>query len=90
MSKKTASKADGSGAYLLPPKKDVCQSCAVKHPPEHPHNQQSLYWQYWFYGQHQRWPKWEDAMAHCTPEMQQFWVTELAKWKIVVKLPNYE
>ena len=27
-------------------------------------------------------------MAHCTPEMQAFWVKELAKHKIVVKLPN--
>lgn len=27
-------------------------------------------------------------MAHCTSEMQQFWVKQLAKHKIVVKLPN--
>lgn len=78
----------GSGAWLLPPAPDKCQACAVKHPPEHPHNQQSLHWQYWFWGQHQRWPTWADAMAHCTPEMQAFWLKELAKHKIVVKLPN--
>lgn len=78
----------GSGLYLLPPAPDKCQACAVKHPPEHPHNQQSLHWQYWFWGQHQRWPTWADAMAHCTPEMQAFWVKELAKHKIVVKPPT--
>ena len=73
---------------LLPPKADVCQQCAVKHPPEHPHNQQSLYWQYWFWGQHGRWPTWADAMEHGTPDMKAFWVTELAKHNITVKLPN--
>ena len=73
---------------LLPPAADKCQCCAVKHPPEHPHNQQSLYWQYWFWGQHGRWPTWADAMEHCTPDMKAFWVAELAKHNITVKLPN--
>ena len=80
--------ARGSGAMLLPPAADKCQCCAVKHPPEHPHNQQSLYWQYWFWGQHGRWPTWADAMEHCTPDMKAFWVAELAKHNITVKLPN--
>lgn len=65
---------------LLPPDDpDVCQECAVNHPPEHPHNQQSLHWQYWFYNEHGRWPTWEDAMAHCTEEMRAFWRDELLK-----------
>lgn len=62
---------------LLPPRPDVCQMCAVDHTADLPHDQTSLFWQYWFYGQHQKWPTWLDAMAHCTPEMQQFWVTSL-------------
>lgn len=62
---------------LLPPKSDVCQKCAVAHDPEQPHNQQSLYWQYWFYGQNDRWPTWEDAMAHCTDDVKQQWVAAL-------------
>lgn len=69
---------------LLPCAPDVCQCCAVKHDPDMPHNQQSLYWQYWFYGQHQRWPTWKDAMAHCTPEMKAHWVSELKKYGIEV------
>jgi hypothetical protein len=76
-----------SGAYLLPPRPDVCQACAVKHSPEQPHNQQSLYWQYWFHGKHQRWPTWADAMAHCEPDIRQFWVSELGKHGVNVDLP---
>jgi len=51
----------------------ACQECAVKHDPKMPHNQQSLFWQYKFYNKHGRWPKWEDAMAHCTDEMKECW-----------------
>lgn len=51
----------------------ACPMCAVKHDPSFPHNLQSLAYQYKFYDQEGRWPTWEDAMAHCTPEMQQEW-----------------
>lgn len=69
---------------LLPPAKDVCQSCAVKHEADMPHNQESLYWQYWFYGQHGRWPTWSDAMSHCTDEMKQKWIVALKEHGIKV------
>jgi hypothetical protein len=59
---------------LMPCAPDVCQECAVKHDPDMPHNQQSLYYQYKFYQQHGRWPTWKDAMAHCTPGMQDAWI----------------
>lgn len=62
---------------LLPCKPGVCQECAVDHEPEMPHNQQSLYYQYKFYQQNGRWPTWEDAMAHCSPELQAWWKKEL-------------
>lgn len=63
---------------LAPPPADVCQQCAVTHEPEMPHNQQSLFWQYWFYKQSGgHWPTWHDAMAHCTDEMKAFWVEQL-------------
>ena len=66
------------GAFkMLPPKPGVCQQCATDHKPELPHNQQSLYWQYYFYADHDRWPTWKDAMAHCTPEMQALWRAKL-------------
>jgi hypothetical protein len=49
-----------------------------------PHNQQSLYWQYWFYGQHGRWPTWADAMAHCSEATKAFWISELKRYGIDV------
>ena len=41
---------------LLPPAKDVCQECAVKHAPEEPHNKDSLYYQVKFHKEHGRYP----------------------------------
>lgn len=64
---------------LLPCAPDVCQECAVKHDPKMPHNQQSLHYQYKFYQQNSRWPTWNDAMAHCSPNMQAWWKKELGK-----------
>lgn len=62
---------------LMPCAPDVCQECAVKHEPDMPHNAQSLYYQYKFYQQHGRLPTWEDALAHCKPEVQAWWKKEL-------------
>lgn len=45
-------------ATLLPPPKGTCPECAINHAPELPHNQQSLFYQYSFYGKHGRWPTW--------------------------------
>ena len=64
---------------LLPPPIDKCQQCAIKHPPDQPHNQQSMHWQYWFYGKHGRWPKWSDAMAHCADDVKLRWTKELKR-----------
>lgn len=68
------SKAGKLGPFkLLPVAPGTCEQCATKHPAEDPHNQQSLHYQYWFYGKHGRWPTWEDAMEHCTHEIKQLW-----------------
>jgi len=67
------------GLKLLPCKQGVCQECAVDHPPEAPHNQQSLYYQYKFYGEHGRWPTWSDAIAHCDEPTQAMWKQELTR-----------
>lgn len=72
------------GFSLLPPAPDVCQKCAVKHDPAMPHNQQSVYWQYWFYSQYGRWPTWADAMKDCSDEMKQKWTAALAEKGIKV------
>lgn len=76
-----------NGMMLVPPPPDTCQQCATKHDPDMPHNQQSLYWQYWFYGTHGRWPTWLDAMAHCSNEMKAAWTKELKKHGVEVT-PN--
>ena len=73
------------GLHLMPAKPGTCPECAVAHDPTAPHNQQSLYYQYHFYADHNRWPTWDDAMAHCTKEVQQFWIEELAKHGVTVK-----
>ena len=62
---------------LLPPPEGTCPECAVKHEAEMPHNQQSLYYQYYFCNKHGRWPTWQDAMAHCTDEVKAAWTEAL-------------
>ena len=69
---------------LFPCAPNVCQECAVDHSPEMPHNQQSLYYQYKFYQQRGCWPTWEDAMAHCTPQIKDFWIKALRERGIKV------
>lgn len=62
---------------LLPPSPDVCQECAVDHPPEQPHDAQSLHYQYSFYARAGRWPTWKDAVDHCAPDVREHWEREL-------------
>lgn len=64
---------------LLPPKEGTCPICAHPHEPEAPHNQQSLYYQYRFYGIRGRWPTWADAVAHCEPGLAALWREELTR-----------
>lgn len=72
--------------FLIPPSPNVCQQCAVDHSSDQPHNQQSLYWQYWFLGRNGRWPTWVDAMEHCSDEVKEFWIDMLADRGIVVQV----
>jgi hypothetical protein len=64
---------------LLPPALGKCPMCSVDHDPDAPHNKQSLYYQFRFYQEHERFPTWDDAMAHCALEVQAAWREELAK-----------
>lgn len=68
---------EGGGMKMLPGPPGSCEWCHVKHPPEQPHNQQSLPYQMKFHAINGRWPTWSDAMAHCTPEMRQEWTKHL-------------
>lgn len=63
---------------LLPAAPGKCQFCAVDHAAEQPHNQQSLYYQYQFYGRFGRWPTWADAIAHCDEPTREAWREQLA------------
>lgn len=56
---------------LLPPGPNVCQECAVDHESYMPHDKQSLYYQYHFHFAHNRWPTWDDAMAHCDEQVKE-------------------
>lgn len=57
----------------------TCPECALAHPPEDPHNRDSLFYQYRFYEQHGRWPTWDDAMAHVAEERRAAWQAALAE-----------
>lgn len=70
---------------LLPPAPDKCQECAAKHEPEQPHNPDSLYYKMWFRKQHDRWPTWEDALAHCAEDVRKKWVEALKSHGINIK-----
>lgn len=63
---------------LLPPAPDACQECAVKHPPEQPHNPQSLYWATKRKMESKPPPTWEIALEHCPQDVYDLWVDALA------------
>ena len=69
---------------MLPVKDGMCPECAVKHEFWQAHNQQSLYYQYHFYGKHGRWPKWADAIAHCPENVKAQWIARLAEKGVTV------
>ena len=69
---------------LLPPAPGRCQECGIFHEPAGPHNPDSLFYQVKFFQEHERYPTWADALAHCTPDVQARWRAELAEHGIVV------
>jgi hypothetical protein len=60
-------------ASLLPPAPGACPACGRPHDPRLPHDAQSLYYQYRFYGLRGRWPTWADAAAHCADHVRETW-----------------
>lgn len=67
---------------LIPP--GCCEVCGIGHEPEWPHNPDSLTWQTKREIAGEPMPTWKDALAHCSPEMREMWVRELAKAGVVV------
>lgn len=74
------------GWKLLRTPPGTCPECAIAHAPEQPHNQQSLAYQYDFYGKHGRWPTWADAMAHCPEPVKAVWIAVLREKGIEVNV----
>lgn len=72
---------------VMPPAKDKCQICAVKHEPGDPHNAQSLYYQMVFNGNVGRAPTWADAIAHCEEHLREAWKAELRRMKAWTEPP---
>lgn len=68
---------------LMPPKKGTCSECGVNHPPEAPHNKDSMFYQYKFAKENGRWPSWDDASAHCTDEVKEILKIILIKQGII-------
>lgn len=62
---------------LLPPAEGTCPICARAHEAQQPHDAQSLYYQFRFYGVRGRWPTWADAVAHCSDVVRAHWEREL-------------
>ena len=56
-----------------------CRICGAVHDPAQPHDRDSLYYQNRFYKKHHRFPTWEDAMAHCSPEIRDAAMAEIQK-----------
>lgn len=54
-----------------------CSQCGRPHEPDEPHDNHALAYQYSFYAEHDRWPTWRDAMAHCDPDVQDRWTVAL-------------
>jgi hypothetical protein len=67
---------------LLPPSPDKCPCCAVAHPPEQAHDATSMFFAFWFQENHGRSPTWNDAIAHCPPEIKTSWTQHLLKMGI--------
>ena len=80
--------AEPAHMMLLPAKKGHCQVCAVQHPPEAPHNAQSLFYGMRFKGKYGRDVTWADAVAHCPDEVQNVWEAELRKRKAWTETPS--
>lgn len=80
--KKTKTKVN---MMMLPAKEGTCEDCATAHDPNHPHNAQSMFYQYKFYNDRGRWPNWKDAMKHCAAPVKKRWTELLVEKGVDVK-----
>lgn len=84
--RKTGKTTPSKGTMMMMPAKEgTCSECAVEHDPTHPHNAQSMFYQYKFFNEFGRWPDWKDAMKHCPKEIKAHWMEHLEKLGVNVK-----
>lgn len=55
---------------IIAPEPGACKICAALHNPDQPHERDSLYYQMRFFQVYNRFPSWDDAMAHCSKAVQ--------------------
>jgi hypothetical protein len=67
------SNVDVKQFHMLPPGPGKCAVCALVHEADEIHDQRSLFYQMQFHGRFGRWPTWEDAAAHLSPENKAVW-----------------
>lgn len=73
---------------LLPPPEGHCRICAVKHAPTEAHNAQSLFYGVRFKARYGRDGTWADAIAHCSEQVQQFWIAALREKNAYTEPPE--
>lgn len=64
---------------MLPPRPDLCQTCAWKHEHDQPHNPTTLYYMMKFKMDTGKEATWADAMSHCSDEVKAHWTKHLKK-----------
>jgi hypothetical protein len=62
---------------ILPPAPHLCQTCAVAHQPEQPHDPTSFFYVTKFSLETGRSPTWSDGMAHCEDPVKNHWAKYL-------------
>lgn len=73
----TSTKTAHAAVMMHPVELGACEECGRQHEATMPHDAMSLRYQYRFYCEHNRWPTWADALAHCPSETREAWVREL-------------
>lgn len=71
------------GGPILPAPPGTCPVCAAEHLPGEPH-WMTFYFIYRFFEAEGRVPDWEDALAHCNPEVREAWREELRRGGVAI------
>lgn len=75
---------------MLPPASHVCQTCAVDHESNQPHDPHSFFWQTARNVADLGPPTWELALAHCSEDVRDRWIEGLGKRDVAVDVAEVE